>query len=105
MHKVVNKEGIEVLKRERALVGVFLDHKYNPEKIEWLLAAREGFDEHARDAWHLLIPVNRDIALIRGFSRKITMSNLRGRLFAILASLLRTCLASCFGPTRTSTSF
>ena len=29
---------------------------YSPEKLEWVLAAREGFDKHVGDAFHLLIP-------------------------------------------------
>ncbi|WP_265502387.1 hypothetical protein [Paracoccus beibuensis] len=57
MRKVHNQAGIEKIERERALVGTYIDRVYNPEKIGWVLEAREGFDEHARDAWHLLIPV------------------------------------------------
>lgn len=45
------------IERARALVGVYVDRAYNLEKIEWLMKAREGFDCHALDAWHLLIPV------------------------------------------------
>lgn len=45
------------IERERALVGVYVDRAYDREKIEWIMDAREGFDAHARDSWHLLIPV------------------------------------------------
>jgi hypothetical protein len=57
MRTIHNQKQIEQLEGERALVGTFIDRSYNRQKIEWLLQARDGFDEHARDAWHLLIPV------------------------------------------------
>lgn len=57
MKTVHNQAGIEEIEQGRALVGTYIDRVYNPEKIGWVLEAREGFDEHARDAWHLLIPV------------------------------------------------
>lgn len=57
MRKVVDQDEIDALDRERALIGVFVDRAYDPEKIEWLLKAREGFDHHAVDSWHLLIPI------------------------------------------------
>lgn len=56
MWLITTQEQIDEIERERALVATFLDRTYNPEKIEWLFDARDGFNEHARDAWHLLIP-------------------------------------------------
>ena len=56
MWVVTNKEEMEALENQRALIGVFVDRNYNPEKIEWLFQAREGFDQHVGADWHLLIP-------------------------------------------------
>lgn len=57
MRTVRSQKDVDTIERERALVGVFLDRAYSREKIEWLLDAQTGFDCHARDAWHLLIPI------------------------------------------------
>lgn len=48
---------IEEIEKQRTLVGVFVDRNYSAEKIKWLLDARASFDFHARDAWHLLVPM------------------------------------------------
>lgn len=58
MRMVKSDAEIEGIERERALVGIYVDRAYDREKIKWLMDAREGFDEHARDSWHLLMPVN-----------------------------------------------
>lgn len=57
MRTVRSDEEMKEIEQEQALVGVYVDRAYDLEKIEWLMRAREGFDHHARDAWHLLIPV------------------------------------------------
>jgi microsomal dipeptidase-like Zn-dependent dipeptidase len=57
MWVVRNDEEMKEVEKSGALVGVFVDRAYSREKIEWLLEAKEGFDQHAGDAFHLLVPV------------------------------------------------
>lgn len=57
MRTIKSDNEMKEIERERALVGVYVDRAYSLEKIEWLMQAREGFDSHALDAWHLLIPI------------------------------------------------
>lgn len=57
MRTVSNDAEMKEIEHERALVGVYVDRAYSDEKIRWVLDSKRGFDEHARDAWHLLIPV------------------------------------------------
>ncbi len=57
MRTVQSDAEMKEIERERALVGVYVDRAYDREKIQWIMDAREGFDTHARDSWHLLIPV------------------------------------------------
>jgi hypothetical protein len=59
MWTVKTQEDINRIENSDALVGVFLDRGYHRERMEWLFQAKDGFDEHARNAWHLLIPVNK----------------------------------------------
>jgi hypothetical protein len=54
---ISSQKDIDRAEQQRALVGVYVDRSYNRERISWLLDAKEGFDEHARDAWHLLLPM------------------------------------------------
>ncbi|MXW85250.1 MAG: hypothetical protein F4Z55_04795 [Boseongicola sp. SB0667_bin_21] len=58
---VISKE-TEVLEfeRTRALVGTYLDHMYCAERFGWVLEARNGFNSHVGDAFHLLIPYKDD---------------------------------------------
>ncbi|WP_143040304.1 hypothetical protein [Albimonas donghaensis] len=57
MLAIITEEQIREIENKRSLVGVFLDRAYNLEKIEWILEARRGFDLHAGDSWHLLLPI------------------------------------------------
>mgnify|MGYP000385932421 FL=1 len=57
MWTIQNDAEIKRIERERALVGVYVDRAYDREKIRWVMDAREGFDTHVGDSWHLLIPV------------------------------------------------
>lgn len=41
---------------ERALVAVFIHHCYDRKLLNQILGAKHGFDNHVRDAWHLLVP-------------------------------------------------
>ena len=54
---ITNEDERKEFENRRALVGMFVDRNYNTEKFSWLLEAKRGFDEHSRDAWHLLVPV------------------------------------------------
>ena len=57
MWVISSQEDIERVENERSLVGVYVDRNYSQEKIDWLLEAKNGFDIHAKDAWHLLLPI------------------------------------------------
>ncbi|MCR9237442.1 MAG: hypothetical protein NXI17_12310 [Alphaproteobacteria bacterium] len=57
MRTVHDVEEMTAIEQERSLISVYVDRAYDQEKIEWLIKAREGFDHHARDSWHLLIPL------------------------------------------------
>ena len=48
---------IEAIERKRALVGTYVDRSYSRDRIKWILDAKTGFDIHADDARHLLVPV------------------------------------------------
>lgn len=63
MWAVRNEAEMKKLEETRALVGVYVDRAYSLERIEWLFQARNGFNEHARDAWHLLIPTSEGYAV------------------------------------------
>lgn len=63
MWVVRNEAEMKEVEETRALVGVYVDRAYSPDSIEWLFQARNGFDEHARDAWHLLIPTTQGYAV------------------------------------------
>lgn len=56
MWAVTTEAEMQELESQSALVGIYVDRAYNTEKIRWLFEARAGFDAHARDAWHLLVP-------------------------------------------------
>ena len=58
MHTIETQEEIKEFERQRALVGTYIDHSYSREKLDWILEARVGFDEHVADTFHLLIPHN-----------------------------------------------
>lgn len=60
MLPVTSEEQIKELERSRALVGIFLDRAYRLDQVEKILSIREGFDIHARDSFHLLIPMKAD---------------------------------------------
>ena len=56
MEAISTLEEIESYEHQRALVGVYVDHGYSRERISWILEAREGFDAHVGQHFHLLIP-------------------------------------------------
>lgn len=56
MHLIETQQQIEEFERQRALVGTYIDHSYSREKLDWVLAARKGFDAHVGRSFHLLIP-------------------------------------------------
>lgn len=56
MHLIETQQQIEEFERQRALVGTYIDHSYSREKLDWVLAARKGFDAHVGSSFHLLIP-------------------------------------------------
>ncbi len=56
MHTITTTEQIREFERTRALVGTYVDHMYSSERLEWVLRACRGFDEHVGSAFHLLIP-------------------------------------------------
>lgn len=56
MYLIETKQQIEEFERQRALVGTYIDHSYSREKLDWVLAARQGFDAHVGSSFHLLIP-------------------------------------------------
>lgn len=56
MRTVSNKEQIDEMRGERALVTLFLDSGYSDRNIAAVMRSRWGFDNHVHDAWHLLIP-------------------------------------------------
>lgn len=49
---------MDAIEAEHALVGVYLDRAYEYERISTIMSMRRGFDAHALDAWHLLIPMS-----------------------------------------------
>jgi len=57
MWVISSQEDIESIENERSLIGVYVDRNYSQEKIDWLLEAKDGFDGHAENAWHLLLPI------------------------------------------------
>jgi hypothetical protein len=63
MFALRNEEELEEFRNQRALISVFLDRKYNPDKIRWIFEMKEGFDAHAGNAFHLLIPYKRGYAV------------------------------------------
>lgn len=56
MWLVENEEQIAELERDRSLVGTFVHHCYDFEKVDWILQARRGLNADAGPAMHLLIP-------------------------------------------------
>ncbi|MCP4320097.1 MAG: hypothetical protein GY789_29985 [Hyphomicrobiales bacterium] len=56
MLTIETQEQIEEFERQRALVGTYIDHSYSRDRLDWVLGAREGFDAHVGNAFHLLIP-------------------------------------------------
>lgn len=56
MYTITSEAEMKKFESQRALISVYLDRMYSDEKIEWLLNAKEAFDEHARSSWHILIP-------------------------------------------------
>ncbi|WP_170760400.1 hypothetical protein [Ruegeria lacuscaerulensis] len=69
MRGVKDQEEIDQLKAERALIGTYIDHAYDLEKVKWLLDACPAFDAHVKDAWHLILPFKG-----RGFAVDVSMN-------------------------------
>ena len=60
MHLIETQHQIEEFEHQRALVGTYIDHSYSRDKLDWVLAARQGFDAHVGSSFHLLIPHQRN---------------------------------------------
>ena len=56
MFPTTTKEEIQKFERTRALVGIYVDHVYSAERLDWVLGARNWFNKHVGGAFHLLIP-------------------------------------------------
>lgn len=56
MLTIENEEEMEKYRRQRVLLSLYLDHAYSREAIATIFEAQEGFNEHVREAWHMLIP-------------------------------------------------
>ena len=82
------QEQIETVENERALVDTFVDRNYNSEKINWLFEARKGFDQHARDSWHLLIRVTAGHNTGYGFDHTVNAENYGTQLAAAIIDKL-----------------
>lgn len=70
MWVVKTQRDIDDIESRRALSGVFVDRNYNPEKIGWLFEAKKGFNSHAGNSWHLLIPYEQGYGVDLGFDPK-----------------------------------
>lgn len=53
---VSNRKELERLKRDRALITVYLDNVYSRETVRCVMRAKPGFDANVREAWHMLMP-------------------------------------------------